>query len=131
MKLITILSLLLLSACSYHSTMGNNDRFQVDSMASLFAPSITTVTDIETNTASHYAGPSIMGQTLNAAGTVAGGYLLGAGIAKSGDSINNQNAQTASGGTGFGGNSVSGAVAVSGSTAISSSSASIRSSGRD
>ena len=116
MKLITILSLLLLSACSYHSTMGNNDRFQVDSMASLFAPSITTVTDVETNTASHYAGPSIIGQTLNAAGTVAGGYLLGAGIAKSGDSISNTNGQIANGGTSYGGTAISGAAAYSSSS---------------
>lgn len=116
MKPITILSLFFLSACSYHSTMGNNDRFQVDSMASLFAPSITTVTDTETNTASHYAGPSIMGQTLNAAGTVAGGYLLGAGIAKSGDNttVNNQNTSAGYGGTA---GAIAGSVAVSGASA--------------
>lgn len=92
MKLITIVTLLFLSACSYHSTMGEKDRFHVDSTASFFAPSVTTVVDTRTDTASTYAGPSIAGQVLNAAGTVAGGYLLGAGIAKSGNtSVSNQN----------------------------------------
>lgn len=97
MKSIFIPLTLLLTACSYHSTMGVDERFNVDSTASLFAPSVTTVTDTRIDIATTYAGPSIAGQVLNAAGTVAGGYLLGAGIAKSGNtSVSNQNTPVAS-----------------------------------
>lgn len=101
MKILLMLPLLpILTACSYHSTMGVNDRFHVDSTASLFAPSVTTVTDTRVDSASTYAGPSITGQLVNAAGNVAGGYLLGAGIAKSGNntSVSNQNIPVAAGG---------------------------------
>lgn len=89
----------LLTACSYHSTMGVGERFHVDSTASLFAPSVTTVTDTKVDSATTYAGPSVIGQVVNAAGTVAGGYLLGAGIAKSGNTtVSNQNMPIAGGG---------------------------------
>lgn len=96
MKLLYTLLMASLTGCANHSTMGIDDRFSVDSTANLFAPSVTTVTDTKVDTASTYAGPSIAGQVLNAAGTVAGGYLLGAGIAKSGNtSVSNQNTPVA------------------------------------
>lgn len=97
MKILYALLMASLTGCAYHSTMGSGDRFHVDSTASLFAPSVTTVTDTKVDSATTYAGPSIAGQVLNAAGTVAGGYLLGAGIAKSGNtSVSNQNTPVAS-----------------------------------
>ena len=84
---LSLIPTLLLSGCAYNSTMGENDRFQVSSTASLFAPSVTAVLDTKTDSASVYAGPSIVGQTAQAAGTVAGGYLLGQGIGKSGTKV--------------------------------------------
>ena len=86
-KLAFALPVLLLNACAYNSTMGDNDRFHVSSTASMFAPSVTTVLDTKTDSASTYAGPSIVGQVANAAGNVAGGYLLGQGIGKSGTKV--------------------------------------------
>ena len=87
MKKPSFLFALLLSGCSFHSTMGVNDRFQVDSTASAFAPSVTTVTDTTSGVASTYAGPSIVGQVAGATSNVAGGYLLGQGIGKSGTRV--------------------------------------------
>jgi len=86
-KSIVSLACLLTQACAFNSTMGENDRFQVSSTASLFAPSVTTVLDTKTDSASTYAGSSIVGQVANAAGNVAGGYLLGQGIGKSGTTV--------------------------------------------
>ena len=111
MKILPLLPLIPMLAvgCSYHTKMGENDRYHVDSTANMFAPSVTTVTDTKADMSSTYAGPSIAGQLVNAAGTVAGGYLLGAGIAKSGtnNSVSNQNTPIASGGAG--GNAAGGA----------------------
>ena len=77
---------------------GFNDRFQVATTASMFAPSVTTVVDTHNDSASTYAGPSVVGQVVNAAGTVAGGYLLGQGIGRSGTKVT-QNGGSASSGS--------------------------------
>jgi hypothetical protein len=82
---------LLLNACAYNSTMGVNDRFQVASTASFFAPSVTTVIDTQNPNAlpPTFAGPSIVGQVANAAGTVAAGAFIGNGLSKNhGTSVN-------------------------------------------
>lgn len=86
-SILTLISVVFLSGCAYNSTMGDNDRFHVASTASLFAPSVTTVVDTKTDSASTYAGSSIVGQVANAAGNVAGGYLLGQGIGKAGTTV--------------------------------------------
>lgn len=87
-RIFTILmAVLLMAGCSWNSTMGDGDRFHVASTSSAFAPSVTTVVDKETGAFSTYAGPSVVGQLAGAAGTAAGGYLLGVGIAKSGTTV--------------------------------------------
>ena len=117
-KLIFVALSIVLNACAYNSTMGVNDRFQVATTASMFAPSVTTVVDTKTDSASTYAGPSIVGQVVNAAGGVAGGYLLGQGIGKSGTRVT----QNGGGASATGGSAFSGANANSKSSAHSSSS---------
>ena len=124
-KLTLVLPVLMLNACAYNSTMGENDRFQVASTASFFAPSVTTVLDTKTDSAATYAGPSIVGQVANAAGTVAGGYLLGVGIGKSGTTVS----QTG-GGASSSSISQSNAAGGIGGTAISGSSSGVSVSNR-
>lgn len=121
---ISLLSIIILlsTGCAYNSTMGVNDRFQVATTASMFAPSVTTVVDTHNDSASTYAGPSIVGQVVNAAGTVAGGYLLGQGIGKSGTRVT-QNGGGAAANSGSVSGAYAGSVSVSGAKAVSNSSA--------
>lgn len=100
-QILTLFLLLTITACTHHNAMGIGGRFHVDSTASLFAPSVTTVTDTQAGIASTYAGPSIIGQVAQAAGTVAGGYLIGQGLSRTGDNVSvaNQNQPTAYGGS--------------------------------
>ena len=110
-KIAANLILAMLSGCAYNSTMGLNDRFQVATTASMFAPSVTAVVDTKTDSATVYAGPSIVGQTAQAAGTVAGGYLLGQGIGHSGTKVTQNGGgatQSQTGGSVIGGNQVQG-----------------------
>jgi hypothetical protein len=76
--------------------MGASDEFEVNSVANAFAPSVTCVSNVSANHLSCYAGPSIIGQTLDAAGTVAGGYLLGQGIGKAGTNVTTSQSGAAS-----------------------------------
>lgn len=112
-KIIIALPLLMLQACAYNSTMGQDDRFQVATTASLFAPSVTTVVDTKNPDAlpSTYAGPSIAGQIAQAAGTTAAGAFVGHGLGKSGTQVNQHSGGASS-------SSVSGAVSSSKSTQL-------------
>jgi len=78
-----------LQACAWNSTMGQDDRFQVASTASFFAPSVTTVVDTKNPGAlpSTYAGPSVVGQLAQAAGVTAAGAFVGHGLGKSGTNV--------------------------------------------
>jgi len=111
------------TGCAYNSTMGQDDRFQVASTASFFAPSVTTVLDTKTDSASTYAGPSIVGQVANAAGTVAGGYLLGQGIGKSGTKVTQNGGGASANGVGLGGNASASVKASASSSAAAQSNA--------
>lgn len=133
MKILFIALTLTLNACAYNSTMGVNDRFQVASTASFFAPSVTTVVDTQNPNAlpPSFAGPSIVGQVANAAGTVAAGALIGNGLSKNhGTSVNQSGGgavATAKGGSssalGVGGQGGAGGNALSSSLSSSHSSA--------
>ena len=83
----TIALTLAITGCAYHSTMGENKRFHVDSTSSLFAPSVTTVTDTKHDSAQTFAGPSVAGQLAGAAAVASGSALIGAGLRKSGTSV--------------------------------------------
>ena len=89
MKKLILIPALLLNACAYNSTMGKNDRFEVSSTTSLFAPSVTTVVDTSNPDVvpATFAGQSLFTQLGAVAGPVAGGYLLGQGIGKSGTKV--------------------------------------------
>ena len=88
-KITLVLSVIMLNACAYNSTMGVNDRFQVASTASFFAPSVTAVIDTKHPDAlvPTFAGPSIVGQLANAAGNVAAGAFIGSGLKGSGTKV--------------------------------------------
>jgi hypothetical protein len=134
-KLALILTIILLNACAYNSTMGTNDRFQVASTASFFAPSVTAVIDTKHPDAlvPTFAGPSIVGQLANAAGNVAAGAFIGSGLKGSGTKVSQSgggassiakggnSSSLANGGQGGNSTSLSGAVSGSLSNAQSSS----------
>jgi hypothetical protein len=137
-KLTFVLPIMLLNACAYNSTMGTNDRFQVASTASFFAPSVTAVIDTKHPDAlvPTFAGPSIVGQLANAAGNVAAGAFIGSGLKGSGTKVSQSGggaSSVAKGGNSSslsnatGGSSLSGAVSgsVSNSHSTSSSKTSI------
>jgi hypothetical protein len=88
-KIALTVSIAMLSGCAYNSTMGTNDRFQVSSTASFFAPSVTAIVDTQHPDAlvPSFAGPSIVGQLANAAGNVASGAFIGSGLKGSGTKV--------------------------------------------
>lgn len=110
MKKAILIPAILMSGCAYNSTMGVNDRFQVASTTSLFAPSVTTVVDTLNPdvTPPTFAGQSLFTQLGAVAGPVAGGYLLGNGIGKAKTNVSQGGAVSGS---------VSGAVSKSNSSA--------------
>jgi hypothetical protein len=140
-KMILVLPILL-NACAYNSTMGTNDRFQVASTASFFAPSVTAVIDTKHPDAlvPTFAGPSIVGQLANAAGNVAAGAFIGSGLKGSGTKVSQtgggassvakggNSSSLANGGQGGNSTSLSGAVSGSLSNAQSSSQVSTKTS---
>lgn len=96
MKKLFIVTALLLPACSYHSMMGQDNRFKVDEYTSLFAPSITLVTDTKTGNILPFGGQSAVSQLAGPASTVAGAALLAEGFSNSGDTTVNSNQNDAS-----------------------------------
>jgi hypothetical protein len=95
MKVINFISVLffvfLLAACSWHSTIGENNRYHIDSSTQLFAPSVTLVTDTKTNYMVPIGGQSLIGQLSGPASAAIGGYFIGEGLKKSGTTVSNNN----------------------------------------
>lgn len=92
MKILKILPILTLSACSYNGTMGVHDEFEVSTRDNLWSPSVTLVKgpDGKTNIV---GGQSIASQLSSTASSAVLGYFLSSGLEDSGDqtTLNNGN----------------------------------------
>lgn len=95
LKILFILGISTLSACSYNGTMGMHDEFEVSTRDNLWSPSVTLVKgpDGKTNIV---GGQSIASQLSSTASSAVLGYFLQEGLEDSGDqtTLNNGNSNS-------------------------------------
>ena len=88
MKITILLLTLIISGCSLHSNIGENDRFSVDSIVEIGAPSVTIISDKLSSSTYIVGGQSLLSQV---SGPASAALLSGGFNRKNSMNVNNTN----------------------------------------